>query len=395
MIKLENGVPQAYVEESRDFQLFIRAYDVLMNMVKQDADTLKYITDTKQCDSKLLPLLKTKLGFFTNYPMNDDMLRGILSGFPLIVKNKGSLLSIQQALNIFLRVLNIKTEIVIKVTDNESETAYGSIVVGDHTLLIAIKSALHNFYILEELFKYIMPIGYQYSFYFYKELVNETWLTNKSTGRFLIVNTLDADSIRSENLYNQGFDHSYTDSYVDKMVNQVGTINLYRPNDDYELYTSDFALIRVDNETAPDAFEYYPYFFYKKITENSVEKYVQLQDVETYEAEKYYIPQFFFVNVEEMTEPGDYVLLTTKPVITYNSNDEYDLFTEKYFNYYYLEDGKYKNLTEPVPFEANTYYEPKSQKVHAIANNLTTYQGVAVSQTYINTLLETINGRVQ
>lgn len=170
MIFLEKGVPPVYVDESRDFQYFLRAYNVVFNMVKHDTDTLKYLTSTKECQSKVLSLLKSKLGFFTNYSFNDDMLRGILSGFPSMIKNKGSLEAVQQALSIFLKVLNIRTEIILKVTGSEAEIVKGSIEVDDHTILIAINSAIQNFYILEELFRYIMPVGYQYTFYFYKEL---------------------------------------------------------------------------------------------------------------------------------------------------------------------------------------------------------------------------------
>ena len=75
MILLENNVPPVYVDDSRDFQFFLRAYNVIFNMVKQDINTLQYITNTKECETRILPLLKTKLGFFTNYDMDNEMLR--------------------------------------------------------------------------------------------------------------------------------------------------------------------------------------------------------------------------------------------------------------------------------------------------------------------------------
>ena len=174
MIVLEKNVPPVYVDESRDFQYFLRVYDAVFNMVKEDTDTLMYLTSSKECQSRVLPLLKTKLGFFTNYSFNDDMIRGILAGFPTMVKNKGSLEAIQQALSVFLKVLNIRTEIILKVTGDEPELVEGSIKVGDHTIVIAIDSAIKDFYILEELFRYIIPAGYSYAFFFYKEISETT-----------------------------------------------------------------------------------------------------------------------------------------------------------------------------------------------------------------------------
>lgn len=226
MILLEDNVPQVYVEESRDFQYILKIYNTIFNMLKYETDTLQYITDTDQIESSLLPLLKSKIGFFTDYPINDKMLRGILSGFPLMVKNKGSLESIQQALNIFLKVLNIRTQIVLKAVGEDAQLVDGVIQVDSHTILIAIQSAVQSIYILEELFRYIMPAGFQYSFYFYRNLEQDDWLLDENKGRFLIVNNLVNDSIRYESFQNQDYDNRYADPEVNKMVNQVNTSSL-------------------------------------------------------------------------------------------------------------------------------------------------------------------------
>ena len=75
---------------------------------------------------------------------------------------------------ILLKVLNIKTEIILKISGEDPQDIYESIHIGDHSILIAVKSALKDFYILQELFKYIIPVGYQYTFYFYKKLQEVT-----------------------------------------------------------------------------------------------------------------------------------------------------------------------------------------------------------------------------
>lgn len=373
MIWLEKNVPPIYPSDSRDFQVFLRAYNLVFNMVKQDIDTLMYLTDTELCESKVLPLLKTKLGFFTNYPISDEMLRGILAGFPSMVKNKGSLEAIQQAVNIFLKVLNIKAEIVIKVVGAEAEIIKGGIEVDDHTVLIAINSAIHNFYILEELFKYIMPVGYQYDFYFYRELDEESWLLNKHTGRFLIVSNLMSQSIRDHNFYNQDFGGSYMDSNIDHMINQVNTIELYRANEEFILVPLTFE---------PHNFKSDYYYFYKIVNN----KFVQLTQAEDYQENTYYIPRFTFINQTENHEyePGKFV--DYKPINTYPGIN----MIEYYFDYYEKgSDGFYRNLQAPVTeeeFEPNKYFEPVTQKVRVIAEDVISYADIPITSTYISTL---------
>ena len=374
MIWLERNVPPVYPSDSRDFQVFLRAYNFIFNMVKQDTDTLRYLTDTELCESKILPLLKTKLGFFTNYPINDDMLRGILAGFPSMVKNKGSIEAIQQAVNIFLKVLNIKAEIVIKVVGAEAEIIKGGIEVDDHTILIAINSAIQNFYILEELFKYIMPVGYQYDFYFYRELDKESWLINKHTGKFLIVSNLMAQSIRDHNFYNQDFGGSYMDPNVDHMINQVNTIELYRG--DYE----EFVLVPLTFE--PHNFQSDYYYFYKIVNN----KYVQLTQAETYQENTYYIPRFTFINQTENYEYEQGKFVDYKPVNVYPGTN----MVEYYFDYYEKgSDGVYRNLQAPLAeedFEVGKYFEPVTQKVRAIADDVISYADIPITATYISTL---------
>ena len=349
MILLENCVPPVYVEESRDFQFFLRAYNVVFNMVKQDTDTLQYLTNTKECETRILPLLKTKLGFFTNYDMDDTMLRWILRGFPYMVKNKGSLESIRQAVYTFLKALNIKTKIIIKAIGAEEETVEGSINVGDHTILIAIESAVQNFYVLEELFRYIMPIGYQYNFYFYKKIETETWLLNKHTGKYVIISNDINDAIRTDTFYEQDFYHEYSDPEADRLINQVNLINV----NNHHTETSEFVMKPIIGNK-PTWFDDYYYYIYHIVDG----KYVQLQPGESFvynpngyteETAEFFIPQFLFVTEEDM-----YELLTSDPTFDYKGNQE-SLLNWEYFNYYIKgTDGRFKNLQEPATYQEDT-----------------------------------------
>jgi len=384
MILLENCVPPVYVEESRDFQFFLRAFNVIFNMVKQDINTLSLITNTKECETRILPLLKTKLGFFTNYDMDDGILRWILRGFPYIIKNKGSLTSIQQAIYVFLKALNIKTKVIIKIVNTDSAEMEGSIVVPNHTILIAIESAVQEFYVLEELFKYIMPVGYQYSFYFYKSLDKETWLVDKNTGKFLIVDTWLSDSIRTENFYNkdQGIPEAYKDPFINKLMNQVNLIDVYSDTNYYTeeddvIVLKDFVFIQLENE--PEAFTEYYFYFYKKVDN----KFVQLTSAETFEADKYYLPKMFFVNEEDI-----YVGPIQEDIMFDYKGSEKSLFEWKYYEFYEKgSDGRFRNLQQPpTQFEPDKYYMITSNRYLVYAEDVITYSAMPITSTYLSTV---------
>ena len=88
VIRLQNETPEVYTEQSRDFQLLCRVYDCVINSIKFDVDSIKKISSTRDIRATLLPLLQTKLGFFSNSIMSDEALRTILEAFPLIIKKK-------------------------------------------------------------------------------------------------------------------------------------------------------------------------------------------------------------------------------------------------------------------------------------------------------------------
>lgn len=170
------------------------------------------------------------------------------------------------------------------------------------------------------------------------------------------------------------------------MVNQVNTINLF---DKYDMETSDFVMVKLPYQ--PECFENEYYFFYK-IQNN---KYVQLTAPEPFdETVDYYIPQFLFVNDKENDIEGIYELLVSEPEpknVTLHDGSTYSIFQQEYFNYYKLENGMYKSLTSPVPFEANKYYQIKPKKVQIIASDVVSYSSLPLTASYISTLAELTN----
>lgn len=192
MIRLQDKTPEVYCAESRDFQLLCRLYDCVLNGIKFDIDTIPDILDSMTCRASMLQLLQTKLGFFTTKQLTDDELRYVLAAFPIMVRNKGSLLAIQQAVNVFFKVYGIRSEVRIWSVD-EATLVYDT-WVQDHTIVIGINSTITDVSLLEEIFKYILPAGFGYYFYFYNEITQLDAYQQLDNATLLLV----SDNINSQ-----------------------------------------------------------------------------------------------------------------------------------------------------------------------------------------------------
>lgn len=162
IIRLDKKVPVNYVAESRDMQTLLRLLTMATSNVKLNADNIKYVNNPLIINNRLLGLLCTKLGFYTRKQFKDDELRYTLDIFNYLVRNKGSRKSITEAIKLFFYINNISGKYVIDVNDQTREVGiYLDIELRDTTLL-------------EEIFRYILPTGYFFKIYFYKEANNRT-----------------------------------------------------------------------------------------------------------------------------------------------------------------------------------------------------------------------------
>lgn len=169
MIRLQNSTPSEYCAQSRDFQLLCRLYDTIFNNLQFDISTITSILNTKKCRDTILPLLQTKVGFFTNKETDNVSLRYFLEVFPLLVKNKGTEQAIRQAVITFLKINNVLSPVTIYYTIEEIVLA-NNYTVPDHTILIGINCSFLDTTLLEEVLKYILPAGIGYYFYFYTDI---------------------------------------------------------------------------------------------------------------------------------------------------------------------------------------------------------------------------------
>ena len=119
--RTQYNVPEVYPNESRDFQLLGRLLDCVANGTKFNIDAIRNLSNAEDIMGSLLPLLQSKLGFFSQENFTDDELREILMAFPYLIKYKGSKKSIDGALNLFVRLNGYDTFQKVKWTIGKKE----------------------------------------------------------------------------------------------------------------------------------------------------------------------------------------------------------------------------------------------------------------------------------
>lgn len=168
LIQCEELVPEVYVNESRDFQLLCRVFNPLLNSSKWYTDGIIHSIDTNIISNRLLDLLKTYVGFFSNQTIDNDSLRMILKAFPYLIKYKGSRKGIEEAIYLFLKTQDIKTQSYILITNKEIVPP--SKLEDVYSIEIGIKSFEKiDITILRELIRYVVPTGYLLKFVLYND----------------------------------------------------------------------------------------------------------------------------------------------------------------------------------------------------------------------------------
>lgn len=279
ILRIENHTPEVYVNESRDFQVLCRIFDVMFNALQSNIDSMKYITDTSDCDNKLLSLLQSKLGFFSDLQISDETLRYILEAFPYLVKNKGNSTAIYQALYAWFKLnhyrgsaivnisnLNIKweetetpplsdTSIVYEISSLTGADQPETVSVIDIQDIVKLNPAwiLHNKYsnrywvskplsdsyyidiyiegiyrdisILKEIFKYILPPGYEINFKFYLGADNSDRIQFKDKANIYIISDSVGAAVRCMR------DTANEDKIISQLFNAIDTLEVFSPSD--------------------------------------------------------------------------------------------------------------------------------------------------------------------
>ena len=216
--RTQKNVPDVYINQSRDFQLLGRLLDVVVNDAKFYTEGILHTINVKECPSNLLPLLATKIGFITKYELQENQLRGILQAFPWLIRYKGSKRAIYQSIFLFLRLEGVnpgfKVEVINKDTSVPPDDSY--------TITISFYSKPLNTVILDSIFEYILPPGYQVIYQF----VSESKSDNKPTAveKDGIQGFIVGDGINAQ-LRSSGFDGTYVkqDPIIDNLISGADT----------------------------------------------------------------------------------------------------------------------------------------------------------------------------
>ena len=153
MISVYRSTPRKYYDDSRDFQFIGRLFEALFNYLKMNVDLAQYDQLSSNSDVRMLPLLAKTLGFESKHEYNTEDLKALCSSFASILRKKGSIGGIEDAVNAFLSAQNIGTE------------AYPSRNPEDYMdLTIYLPEDAGDTALLEDVFDYILPAGMTYNF---------------------------------------------------------------------------------------------------------------------------------------------------------------------------------------------------------------------------------------
>lgn len=171
MFRLQDKVPQVYVEKSRDFQYFCRLVDILQNGVKFDIDTMVDLLEPFSSNDRMLELLCTKVGFFPKYHYNSEILRHIISVFPYAIRNKGTVDGITAVVNSIIKAENV-TNI------NAPQKSYVEVYIdetGGIVVSIYASYTIENRNALDDVLSYIIPAGCSVRYGVYSMEVSGEW----------------------------------------------------------------------------------------------------------------------------------------------------------------------------------------------------------------------------
>ena len=166
MIKLQELTPAVYYEKSRDFQFIGRLYDIVLNYLKTNVETINALPIDKNIDTKLLTLLSLTLGFEAKHRYNSKQLLAVCSVLPRILRAKGSFNAILITVCAILTAEGIMQPLDYHVETKQSITLY-------------LPQQLTDITLLNDLLDYILPAGI--SCLFVKEIAKTHPITTTLT----------------------------------------------------------------------------------------------------------------------------------------------------------------------------------------------------------------------
>lgn len=162
MIRVQELVPDYYIEKSRDFQVLCRLYDFTLNALKYNIDSMQYVTDTRRAKDTILPLIGDKFGIYDKDSYSN---RYLLEALPIAIKYKGSLKAVNILINAFLDSEDVFEYVTaFSSKDEDSAKEISKIVNRDvkpYSIIIFLSDYpnMTNLRILDEYLRMVIPSG--------------------------------------------------------------------------------------------------------------------------------------------------------------------------------------------------------------------------------------------
>lgn len=157
MIHVNKLVPEIY-RDSRDFRVFLKLIDIIINSSKYDIDNWTTLYDPKLCKDQFLPLLADLIGYRYDNSLSVMENRIIMSEFNSMIKNKGSEIGLKIA-----AALSMNAQLASDPTSEEyiravSQLQFLELFYDYETGVIRIYYP-HDLKKIRDLFKYVRPVG--------------------------------------------------------------------------------------------------------------------------------------------------------------------------------------------------------------------------------------------
>lgn len=231
LVRIEKNVPEIYVNESRDFQVLCRLYSFALNDILFNALSMRNVLDTKITPDSILTYLCSRLGFFTSSSFTVEELRKILICFPQLVKEKGSLRCIYDTVTLFLNIKHIRSSIHVAITNKVKFGTEDSVPI--YTITIGTDIPLTDTKIMDALWEYLLPTGYNVEYVVYLETdAGTSEYTYGDTIEF--ANAQDAINTNVGAIRHSANDYGDTDNINNRTIGGVDTMVLYSNDDESE-----------------------------------------------------------------------------------------------------------------------------------------------------------------
>lgn len=158
MFRVEHNVPDVYIQESRDFQLLARLYDLVFQSSRFSINSMEDVSSSKYCNECLLDLTKTKVGFFSSTEVDERALRYVLITYPYIMRCKGTTRAVQLVINLFQRL-------------TLSAIEGFELDVDDKVIRIILSKPITYLTLLQDILEEVVPAGFILDFSIRTEVV--------------------------------------------------------------------------------------------------------------------------------------------------------------------------------------------------------------------------------